>query len=662
MYSKLAFRNVKKSYKDFFIYFITLTFSVSLFYVFNSFDKQADIMKLSEGQGSMVMALVTVMSAMSVVVSFVFAFLILYANSFLIKRRKKELGLYTLLGMDKHKISLILIIETLLIGMVSLVTGLLLGYALSQGMSLVSAKLLAVPVEYSFVFSMKATILTIASFGIIFLIVMIFNGRVINKYTLIELLRANRMNEESNIKKLWTSVFFFIIGLIILVIAYLWALIPQLLILNLFPIIAVGSLATFIIFKSFSGFLLKFMQTNKRHYFKNLNMFVLRQVSAKINSTYRMMAVISLMLLLGIGTLVTGFNLNHVMGSQVANSTPFDASIQVSRTVDISKDFDQFLTLNKYPEIIKSFKVESGSIGLSSEVLEPYFSEKDKLEYHNEIMIMPISHYNAIAEYQKIETINLGNDEALLFTGSLASQPSIQKTFDNLDYSNAKVEIDNHNYKVIQDKNKNVRLENGGYYHVALIINDQDYEALKPKIMRQALAYSFVFKDAEQAPNVISQIVDQVQPRLTEEDSIYSVTSQEILENSQGIEMMFTYIGLYLGTVFLLSSVVILALQQLSEANDNQERYKILSKIGVGTATINRSIMSQIALYFFIPLTVALIHSYIGIKAVNVNLNLAGLAPTSVIPSLITIGFVLLIYFIYFMITYLSSKRIINGD
>ncbi|WP_331836906.1 FtsX-like permease family protein [Erysipelothrix piscisicarius] len=190
MYSKLALRNVKKSYRDFFIYFITLTFSVSLFYVFSSFGAQASIMDLSSSQGSMVEALTRIMNAMSYIVAVVFAFLILYANHFLIKRRHKELGVYTLLGMPKRYISRILIYETLYIGVFSLGSGLLLGLALSQVMTLLSAKVLSVATHYHFVFSMVATVKTIVCFMIIFTVVMIFNGVILNKYKLIDLLRS----------------------------------------------------------------------------------------------------------------------------------------------------------------------------------------------------------------------------------------------------------------------------------------------------------------------------------------------------------------------------------------------------------------------------------------------------------------------------------------
>ena len=129
-----------------------------------------------------------------------------------------------------------------------------------------------------------------------------------------------------------------------------------------------------------------------------------------------------------------------------------------------------------------------------------------------------------------------------------------------------------------------------------------------------------------------------------------------------GTELLFTYFGLYLGLVFLLSSVVVLALQQLSEAGDNQARYRVLSKLGADSKLIKNSILKQISIYFFLPLIIALIHAYVGIKAMNVNLNLAGLAPDTMMPALLTTIAIIVMYLIYFIITYSSSKAIILED
>lgn len=659
MYFKLAMRNVKKSYKDFFIYFITLTFSVSLFYVFNSFENQAAIMELSEGQNMMVKALTTVMSVMSVIVAFVFAFLILYANSFLIKRRKKELGLYTLLGMQKKKISLILITETLFIGVISLVTGLLLGYVLTQGVTVLSAHMMAVNINYKFVFSLSATVKTILSFGVIFLIVMIFNQTILGKFQLIDLLRANRINEESSIKRMWVAVVFFIIGVIGLGAAYRWALEPQQLIMSLGPIVLLGSVSTFIIFKSFSGFLLKFMQTNKRHYFKGLNMFVLRQVSAKVNSTYKMMALISLMLLFGIGTLVTGFNLNSVMNSQLAATTPYDLTTSVMQTTDPQSDVMSKIGINSIEGVKHAQQLEIIGVGLDTSIFNDSLKPGKEFGFDSSVSFAKLSQYNQFRQHANKEPLVLTGNQVYLHKTGMESQMSMSNVHEIVDLDKAHVTINNAEYSILHD-DQTLAVQNGGFMETLFIVNDDVYESMKPSV---DYINTVVAVDLEEENNskVESTLNQRFEALVGENGHVYSLSSKDMIENMQGIELMFTYIGLYLGVVFLVSSVVVLALQQISEASDNQQRYQILNKIGVEEKMSNRSIFKQNAMYFMIPLVVALVHSYVGIKAVNINLNLAGLAPTTLQPAIITMTMVLSIYLIYFVITYMTSKSIIKG-
>ena len=233
MYFKLALRNVKKSFKDFLVYFLTLTFSVCLFYTFNSFQSQQAVMKLNESQLMIVDQLTLLMRLVSIFVAVVLAFLILYANNFLIRRRKKELGLYTMLECQEGKISRVLVYETLTIGIISLLSGMVLGLIVSQVLTAVTANLFAVPLDYHFVFSPSATIMTVFSFSMIFFITMIFNTMVLNRYKLIDLLNADRRNDELKIKKVWMSLLLFLISIACLGWAYhqhlimaSWHLIP----------------------------------------------------------------------------------------------------------------------------------------------------------------------------------------------------------------------------------------------------------------------------------------------------------------------------------------------------------------------------------------------------------------------------------------------------
>lgn len=659
MYSKIALRNVKKSYKDYFIYFITLTFSVALFYIFGSFEQQSSILNMTAGQGQAVQALVTTMNVMSAIISVVFAFLILYANNFLIRRRKKELGIYTLLGMPKRILSRILIYETLYIGIVSLVSGLILGYIGSQLTAIMSAKVLDASVSYHFVFSMKATIKTVVSFALIFVIVMFFNGRVLNKISLIDLLRAERKNETSNAKH---AVLIFISGVILLVIAYLWALKPLHLIIFMPLIIALGSFATFTIFKSFAGFMVKFTQVNKRIYFKNLNLFVFRQVASKVNTTYKMMSVVSLLLLFGIATLATGFNLNSVMGEQVKRNTPFDYSLVVaSQSTHRDEDLEFFLG-QQDRDAYASMNIYNTEF--ESDVIDSLFKNQEAASnrFHPRLYLADISDYNAIRAMHQLSSISLNDDYVYIYGQDQKSDTMRLNYKTDLDYSK-QLNLGSKALTAVDGSDvTDVSLKNGDFGDTVIFMNTATLQSVIRETsnpVTMSTIHNFNQADALEFKASVDQELIHLGYDL---DDVISIASQELYESLLGIELVFTYIGLYLGVVFLISSGVILALQQLSEANDNQQRYRVLSKIGASDVMMDQSIFKQNALYFFIPLAIALIHSYIGIRAVNINLDLMGLKATSLIPTILTVSGVLIIYFIYFIATYKGSKSIIKGN
>lgn len=300
---KLAFRNIKKSIKDYSIYFITLVIAISIFYLFNSLDSQTAMLALNESTKKMVQALVNVISSLSIFVAIVLGFLIVYANNFIIKRRKKEIGIYLMLGMSNVKVSMILVLETILVGIISLITGILIGIGLSQLVSVFVAKLFEADMtKFSFVFSSDALIWSVISFSLIYVIVTTFNLITLNRFKLIDLLSAKRKNEKVRIKNNWLILIIFIISLITIGYAYKLLYDGAILIVgnDFIKMIILGSLGTFLFFLSVSGFLLKVISLRKKLYYKDLNIFILKQVSNKINTHVVSTTVISLMLLLTI--------------------------------------------------------------------------------------------------------------------------------------------------------------------------------------------------------------------------------------------------------------------------------------------------------------------------------------------------------------------------
>ena len=263
----IAFRNIKKSIRDYSIYFITLVIAIAIFYLFNSIDSQTAMLKLNESTKEIVQTLINLLSYVSVFVAIVLGFLIVYANNFIIKRRKKEIGVYLTLGMSNFHVSMILVLETMMVGIISLVVGTILGIGLSQLVSVFTAKLFEADMtSFAFVFSADALVKTIINFGVIYFIVMIFNVISLNRFKLIDLLYAKSKNEKIKIKNSWLIFFLFIISLVL--IGYAYSLLYDNALLNggqdFIVMLISGALGTFLFFLSVSGFLLKVVSLSKR--------------------------------------------------------------------------------------------------------------------------------------------------------------------------------------------------------------------------------------------------------------------------------------------------------------------------------------------------------------------------------------------------------------
>jgi len=222
----MAARNVRKSFKDYGVYFLTIVIGVAMFYVFNSIESQSAMMELTENEHGMLFGLNVVMSYLTAFISVIFGFLILYANAFLIRRRKKELGIYMTLGMKKGKISRILICETTIVGLISLIVGLLVGVFASQGIALLTAKLYGFSLKsgFAFVFSVSALWKSIIYFGVAFLIVMLFNAVNISRQKLIDLIYADKKTSKFRAPHFRLSVVLCVVSLVMLAAAYYLAL------------------------------------------------------------------------------------------------------------------------------------------------------------------------------------------------------------------------------------------------------------------------------------------------------------------------------------------------------------------------------------------------------------------------------------------------------
>ena len=680
---KLSLKYIKKSFKDYAIYFLTLILGVAIFYIFNSMDSQQAMLDISSSTREIIKLMLSLLAGVSVFVSLILGFLIVYANNFLIKRRKKEFGVYMTLGMGKGKISKILFIETLIIGIISLIVGLVIGIFVSQLMSVVVAKMFEADMtEYKFVFSQAAMVKTIIYFGIMYLLVMIFNTVTISNYNLIDLLTASKKNEKVKLKNKKLSVLMFLVSIMILALAY-YKVTSDANILSgkqLLMAIALGVVGTFLFFWSLSGFLLKLIQFNKKIYLKDLNVFVLRQIDSKINTTVFSMSIICLMLFFTICILSSALALNKSMKNDLTEVTPADISI--IKTMNLTEGTEEEITESKmsiedtlkkssldfnesFSEYVEFTEYTAPNVTLKTtlgKTIDDVLKQFPSLLVDENEGIVKISDYNKAAKILKQKELTLNENEYIM----LCNYDNMKKFRDKALETGVKININGKEYspKYKECVEGFLDISNSHLNFGIVLVPDDAVEGLTMETNHFTANYKGTSDDEKQKveDNIVALADDSYLKSIEDAVELNAMTKISLYEASIGLGAIVTFIGLYLGIIFLISGAAILALKELSESSDNIQRYEILRKIGTDEKIINKALFKQIGIFFIMPLTLAIVHSIFGIKFANTIL--ASMAQTEgLLPSIImTAIFILVIYGGYFVATYFQSKSIIKKD
>ncbi|MEJ8555245.1 ABC transporter permease [Tepidibacter sp. Z1-5] len=672
MYLKIAMKNIRNSFKDYAIYFITLTLAVCIFYNFNSMNSQAVMYGIQN-----IGPLIKVISYLSVFMSIIFAGLIIYANKSLIKKRKKEFGIYATLGMSKNKIYQILIFETFIVGVISLIIGLLVGIVLSQGISVITGKLFEYDMtEYKFIISTSSINKTFIYFGIMFIIVMIFNTIVVSRHKLIDMINALKKNEDIKVKNPMISFIVFIISLIVLGKAYYLGLEfgcdPKA--SEPFTPILLGSIGTVLFFFGLYGFLLLLLRKNEQIYLKKLNIFVIKQFTSKINTSFISMSIICLMLFSTIGILTSSLSINSDLEKKFKKVMPFDATIELDvfndeqKTKDIKKALEKIeFELDGYNYgFLDFYNIDTGISSLLNENSKEYLKEYyGKLDF-GYLDVIKISQYNEMRKLKGEPTINLKENEALLITDKDIFK-ELLKSIKN----QKQINIDNKSYVVKNDIDEKEGCSNVYEGSLIAVIHDEDVKDMTK--YSSTVNINLKEKNKEESEYKIKELKKEFEGTEYEEkkdellNEYGTIVSVEIkdeyynqIKNTIG---MVLYMGLYIGFVFLISSAAVLAIQQLTEASDSLSRYKSLKKIGASDDMINKTIFTQILIHFMLPLSVAMVHFLVLIAIVNRLTTSSGILLRATIgPTLGALGCIIIIYGGYFYATYLSYKKIVKNN
>ncbi len=689
MLCKLSLKNIKKSIKDYAIYFFTLILGVAIFYVFNALESQTVLMDVSSSTKELIKLMMTMLSSVSVFVSFILGFLIIYASRFLIKRRNKEFGVYLTLGMSKRKISMILFFETLFIGILSLIVGLGVGVILSQFMSLLVANMFEADLtKFTFVFSSSACIKTIIYFSIMYLIVMIFNTFSVSRCKLIDLLNGAKKSETVKLKNPILCILIFIISSVVLGRAYYIVAFDTLSLQDAKDIIKpilMGVISTFFIFWSLSGLILRIAMSMKRFYYKGLNSFTLRQFSSKINTTVASTTIICLMLFITISLLSACLTVKNSMNANIKELAPAD--VMFTTSMNMEKYYDNFKNhgyndkqiknshyrtkemFNLFDFDITSYLkdyIEVNTYATSDLTMNHTLGSKLNqvrksftfLQYDTMESIMKISDYNKVAKFYGNKEYSLNSNEYMI----IADFKSMVEVRNIALENNETINLFGHTLKPKYDSCQDGFVEmssnhiNTGIIIVPDSVIDEEY------LIQNHLIGNYKTQDKKEIIEIENNInaLDN-NPKSKEYLLPSGTTKLAIKEATVGLTAMVTFIGLYLGVIFLISSAAILGLKELSESSDNKQRFMILRRIGTDERLINKALFRQIFIFFALPLILAIVHSIFGIIFSVKILEVFG--NEELLPSIImTAIFIVIIYGGYFLITYVCSKNIIKEN
>ena len=550
--------------------------------------------------------------------------------------------------------------------------------------------------NFTFVFSKGACIKTCIYFAVMFIAVMIFNTITVSKYKLINLLTATKKNEEVKIKNPVVCVIIFLIAVAILVYCYYKVTIgvnTMTTANQILPIILLGIISTILVFWSLSGFILKVVQSIKKIYLKDVNMFVLRQLNNKINTTVISMSLICLMLFMTISVLSSSLSLNSTMRRDMQEMTPVD--INLYKTANLPESYQNPYTGKT--EYYTEEQIEDSKVSMEQTLIENGFdmnnfkdtveipiyasselTMEDLLKGIEEMVKMqfPQLRYDALEEIIKVSDYNkiarlYGNQEYSLEDNQfivLCDFDSMKTLRDQALKENDIITLKGKEYKAKYDECQEGFIDmSSSHINTGIILVPDSVEFTDSEKEKTFLAANYNANTEEEKENIEKIFTDESNSELYKNIlakglDFDGMTKISIIESSVGVATMVVFISIYLGIIFLIASSAILALKQLTESSDNKERYNILRKLGADEKIINKALFKQIGLFFIFPLILAIIHSIFGIQFVMTLMSVLA-SSEELLPSIIATVIVMgAIYGLYFLATYIGSKNIIKEE
>lgn len=700
MLVKLALGNVRKSVRDFGVYFLTVLLGVAVFYAFNSMSAQRGVLAFSESGDAMFELLGMVISGASVLVAFVLVFLVVYANRFLIKRRKREFGLYLALGMSTSDVVRIVLLESFAAGAASLAAGLALGVAISQLLLQLTSLMFQADVAgsagFSFVFSVDAFIQAIAVFGAVFVLAALLNARSVSRTRLVDLMKAESVHEEMKLRSLPLSLALFTVSLVIIGISY--KLLIENGLLEPSPEFAAAAVlvcvGTVLFFYALAGFLLKLVQMIRPLYLRGLNMFALRQLGAKVNTTFASLSVVCLVLFLAITSVCGGVGIRNAVEDGLAKGTAYsasavsvfgsyradtgyvaDAAIEPYAQYAAAKGFDMAAGLRDSAKALGAGDLDAlvqGTAQVDQCVDPSDATTVADVERASGLSLKDTAGASINAQYgmfpvyvSKLSQVN----EALTLAGkaplqlgagecALVSDSSITAEFyRGVVERGTDVPVGDRLLRAAVFSGESLMTTSFPMNTGTVVVNDDEVPA-QAVIVQTLLNMQCATDEDERGLKALLVAVSQTDNADTWPLSL-SLTRSEVVAQSVSLSAVVAFLAIYLGFVLVVACAAILAIQQLSEASDNARRYGLCIKLGASSKMVDGALLVQVLVYFLFPLLLAVAHSACALVVVSDVVAVFGHLDIGAM-ALTCAGAFLVVYGAYFVVTYLGARRLIR--
>ena len=659
MLFSLSVTNFRKSIRDYSIYFFTMILGVAVFYIFNAIETQTAMMEVSQTKAAIIDSMNGIMSGVSIFVSLVLGYLIVYASRFMLKKRKREFGIYLTLGMGRIRLAAMLWLETIWMGLISLAVGLLAGMGISQLMSLIVSNLFQADVSrYEFVISGQAVGKSILYFLLIYLVVMIFNTLSVSRARLAEFITAGRKKEKNFLKKPLLSGLVFLLAVVMLGTAYYNVTANQQAMTtetDVLTQVLLGIFGTFLVFWSLSGFLMTAAGKFRRLYYRRLNSFVVGELSNKLNSTVMACSVICLLLFMTICLLFSAIARKEYKDQEAVKLAP--VSISMSKEMTDSKSiFDimevRGISMEDFQGLVSVYTYHLDEVTNYTLIGESYGEEYD----NRKAEVMKVGDYNRAARVYHMPEYELKENEYLI----VADQEGAVYIRNRGLADDREITIKGKSYHAKENTCQDGYLQmsyqpqNSGILLVPDSVKLGEEEQYKNYVMGDYRDKSKEF--AQEMDQNFAQILN---PEQSTYGKIQVTTQSAIYDDSIGTSAMYIFLGLYLGICFLISGSAVLALKILSDSADSREKYQILQQLGCEEKEIRRALRRQNGLLFLLPLLLSAVHAIFGIQVCRTMLSIYG-SKGSGAALAVTMALTGAIYGGYFLLSHKCSVKIVK--